>query len=907
MLRNRKIAPIPKLGGGAYNDVCMDWALEIRSNDDGQSTKSTEATITNNGAGLCACFVVCFAVTGAQARGMRNAVDVWLISNKNLNKQANWSLNGENGYSGFLKEFEQIWREIEKLPAISASSETERDQIRNTILLYLQSQALTDFFGLKDKDFRKALNKTLQSQETNKVYFLDILGAHAWANPCFHSYFYDQLRAYVTRNHSAVWNLVVQDNQIRKKIEERIAKHIDIDEVMPDYNSGDIIGLHIARILSWEDEDMKSDVAKDLIDLHRAFNIPLFYYHPDYLKMLLKRKDNHRSLRRKVEFHLALDKNDEVLPGGCWIYEEQGRRKQYEQGDLAQAPKDIIQDILEDGHCIFAAEKWRELQGERKEGIRILAINSPTKDIGGFKGSPTSLLYALGPLIDAIKEKRIDIVSFSHLNIFDPTYARDDLEWQLKKKLKEIEPHAVLISSTSLTLHFAQFMARIVKQETPNTIVIIGGPHCDEVNLNTPQANPNSPLSLGGLLDFMISGDGEWMLLILMQTLVSGMRALGFPKEQVSTDDLKKYVLTKSEDFRTAEGKARIHFKVSGQTYSFDSSMKNIDLSKLGPLRYEVLKKEHLEDFPIFQDETSGKTEKCVQVMTHRGCFGSCNFCSERVPLYGLSYYYNEKEVDTVISELQHYVDKFGIRAVFFDDSTFMENPDYVKKLCERMRKSGLPRLRWGCLNRFDKVKSEELIRCMTEAGLDYMYLGLEIKDDKALRDMNKSARSGLENPSDSLTTDVIEKTLQTLMMNNVRVGVSILFGLPYVSEETEKETIEWVGRMVSEKKITLVSLSLFNHHEASLLSQTRAQAIGLNYLEVEENIKIQNTPPWNSFEEGGWFHSGERAIDVHYLARLLWKVDQEIDKNVLVRKAELEQFMRSEWAQALRFKRRSF
>jgi hypothetical protein len=119
-----------------------------------------------------------------------------------------------------------------------------------------------------------------------------------------------------------------------------------------------MVGLHLARILSWSDEDMKSEVAQDLIDLHRVFNIPLFYFPPDDLVLLIS---------KGVEFHLALDKDNNPLPNGCWIYkesarpEEQRQRERYKTGMLLKEPKEIIQDILGHRLCRFAVERKREL------------------------------------------------------------------------------------------------------------------------------------------------------------------------------------------------------------------------------------------------------------------------------------------------------------------------------------------------------------------------------------------------------------------------------------------------------------------------------------------------------------------------------------------------------------------
>lgn len=266
--------------------------------------------------------------------------------------------NRQSENNEFDREFDWFRKEIEKTPRLSELvkqfSREKGKQSRYNILLYMQSQALTGFFGVDIPEYRRALHRALRSRETHQIFFLDILGAYAWANPVFHSYLYEQIPAYIERNRTDIWNLVIQDDLIKDKIEGRVAKWIDIDDVMPGYNSGDVIDLNMVRILSWSDDDMKSDVAQDLIELHRAFSIPLFYLPYDNLSIMLDYK--------KVEFHLALDKDGKCLPGGCWVYDEaRGKREPYKKDMLPQEPEKLIRNILQHHNCVFALERRTQL------------------------------------------------------------------------------------------------------------------------------------------------------------------------------------------------------------------------------------------------------------------------------------------------------------------------------------------------------------------------------------------------------------------------------------------------------------------------------------------------------------------------------------------------------------------
>jgi radical SAM superfamily enzyme YgiQ (UPF0313 family) len=812
-------------------------------------------------------------------------------------KKQNLDRNGAGNDEHISRLVRDVWREMletqagSQLAAALGDEKTER--LRSQFELYAQSEALTEFFGVENEEFRIALDTHLRSPKIGALFFIDILGARAWANLVFHSYCYEQIALYVKRNFDGVWNLSITDGRISRKIEERLARYVDISNVMPEYGRGEKIDLQVVRILGWPDEDMKTDVAHDLIDLHRAFNIPLFHVPPLVLEAMFG--------KRNFEFHVAVDRRGQVPrhPEGCWVYHETpGRngkiiraRVPYSQykPKLPLPPLEHLWIVLKADECKFAFEKRQELMGQTQNRKRLLFVNVPTKDSGGFKGSPTSLLYAIGPLIEETKarspKKAIGVAGFSQLNIFDPTHYSDNAAVEFRKRLALIDPHILGFSSTSDGVHIARIMALQAKRNIDNKpVVILGGPHCDEVDFSA-KGNPNDCLNGESPFDFVIAGDGEYMLRSLIRIIVDTMR-----ERKADLDAIKEKVWECRSSLENLPGTSRLYFNVAGIRREILCRGEPIRLDELPALRYEYLNKNHLYDFDVF--ERDGKTMKCVQVMTHRGCFGGCNFCSERVHCYPERIKYNQKTVAAVIDEIWHYVHTFNVEAVFFDDSTFMEDEMFVRQLCRQLRASGLAdRIKWGCLNRFDRVTDERLIKAMRKAGLVYMYLGLELFDDKALRRMIKFGDTKVN------MLQVINRALEILKNNSIKVGVSILLGLPAESEDVERRTIEWVGRMVDEGKIHVVSLSLMNYHLASALTSSAYRQDNFDYLNPTKTILDRlNRPPWDCFEEGGWFHADER-VNEDYLTRILFEVDNRIgDKKVLVRRNQLAEFITSSW-----------
>lgn len=256
---------------------------------------------------------------------------------------------------------DRLWRGSEGESLISRLTERYGEimsmQVKYNIDLLVHSQTLTEFYGVDNPEFEKALENAFNSRRTKTIYFLDVLGAHAWANPRFHSYLYKQIPAYFRRNHSNIWNLTTTNRLIKQKIDQRLARYVDIDDVMPNYGSGGEADLNVVRILSWGDDDIKSTVAQDLIDFHKTFNIPLFYLPQDYVKIGYG--------DTMAEFHLAVDIDNEIIQDGCWTYqtpkEGPSERKRWEEGALQLEPREAIQRFLTIENCVFALEKRREL------------------------------------------------------------------------------------------------------------------------------------------------------------------------------------------------------------------------------------------------------------------------------------------------------------------------------------------------------------------------------------------------------------------------------------------------------------------------------------------------------------------------------------------------------------------
>jgi len=260
----------------------------------------------------------------------------------------------------------------------------------------------------------------------------------------------------------------------------------------------------------------------------------------------------------------------------------------------------------------------------------------------------------------------------------------------------------------------------------------------------------------------------------------------------------------------------------------------------------------HKHDFDIFKD---GKgIVPTFQMIAARGCSYSCDFCSERKELA----YSNVMSVENIIQEIQLRKEQ-GFRAIFFDDSTFGLYPR-LKELLKELGKTGMI---FGSLNRFNHLDKQETVEAYKEAGFVYLYCAIEQFDDKTLAEMKK--RQG---------TQKIAESMKLLSQNEFMVGVSLLYGLPYETDESIKATLDFTEKWVNKGTIKLVSESVLSYHPATPAGKNLKQ--GFNCPPPNQGF------PFNKFEEGQWYHP--EHVTAEYLKKIL-RLSEEKFSKAMVRK----------------------
>ena len=264
----------------------------------------------------------------------------------------------------------------------------------------------------------------------------------------------------------------------------------------------------------------------------------------------------------------------------------------------------------------------------------------------------------------------------------------------------------------------------------------------------------------------------------------------------------------------------------------------------------------HKNNFDIFRDDYR-EILPTIQMIAMRGCPYTCDFCSERSELV----YTNGRSIDNILEEIELRKQQ-GFKAIFFDDSTFGAYRSKQGNILDLLQSLSETGMKFGSLNRFNHLQTSRAIQPYVDAGFDYVYCAIEQFDDSALREMSKGQQKAQ-----------IERSMEQLNQHSLKVGVSLLYGFPFETEDSIRATLDFTQRWSQNGTIVLVSESALSYHPGTPTGRGQS----LNFNRTPPNIGH----PFNRFEEGQWYHPDH--VTAQYLDNIL-KMSETRFKDVMVR-----------------------
>ncbi len=262
------------------------------------------------------------------------------------------------------------------------------------------------------------------------------------------------------------------------------------------------------------------------------------------------------------------------------------------------------------------------------------------------------------------------------------------------KSIEAISPRVVGITSTTSTFLSAAKLARMIKNNNKDTVVLAGGVHVS--------ALPEESLSKFKDLDIVVIGEGE-------ETITERNDAI--------------------DNKRSLNSVKGIAFRNNGKVVFTEKRPLIKDLDSLEPPAWDLL-----SGFPDTYNVQAQSVSNfpSTSICTSRGCTGECTFCDRRI----FSNKLRAHSADYVIKMVKDLYNNYGIRDIQFEDDNFMLFRKRLYDICEMLKEEKLD-ITWSCLARVDIANLESLNK-MKEAGCWMILYGVESGSQKVLDLMKK-------------------------------------------------------------------------------------------------------------------------------------------------------------------------
>ncbi len=304
---------------------------------------------------------------------------------------------------------------------------------------------------------------------------------------------------------------------------------------------------------------------------------------------------------------------------------------------------------------------------------------------------------------------------------------------KLAAQIAASDPDIVGITAMTPTVPEALHAAEISKKVAPGAKVVLGGVH--------PTLDPAGVLADENV-DFVIRGEGEEAFAALAEALAGG----------TSPYDL--------------DG---ISYRKEGEVVIKDKARSITDLDTLPMPDYEAFPVERYIEHNRYLRSVRG-----ISMIVSRGCPFQCTFCAVHQTM-GRNW--RIKSPQKVVDELITLKERHQLEGVWFKDSIFNLNREWVKEFCRLMIEQKVD-IAWQALTRVDLIDEEEL-ELMKQAGLTQLDLGIETGSPKSLIRLKKG-----------ITVEKIKEKVR-LAKKHVNVFGFFMIGIPGEDETDVQQTFD--------------------------------------------------------------------------------------------------------------------
>jgi len=344
--------------------------------------------------------------------------------------------------------------------------------------------------------------------------------------------------------------------------------------------------------------------------------------------------------------------------------------------------------------------------------------------------------YALMPSMSlAVLKSFVNEKTKHKAKIIDLIFHKKDWKKYIKKIIEKEKPDLIGLSVLSFNYNQALEIAKFIKEQI-KVKILFGGVH---VILSPEEVINNKQV------DIISIGEGEYVLKEILDKKLNckGVKGIWYKEKE---EIIKNPPLNLIEDL---------------DSLPFPD-WKDFDLKK-----YFLINNNHLP------------------IMASRGCPYQCTYCSNHALKKRLiGKYVRFRSVDNVLKEIEFRINQFqkeGMKYLFFYDDTFILNKEFVLEFCKKFKEKGFDKIiKWNVNVRANLV-TEEIIKCMKDAGCYEVRMGVEAGNDFIRNEIYKR----------DMKKEQIYNAIKIIKNNKLQLRLQFIIGAPYETVAMMKESFE--------------------------------------------------------------------------------------------------------------------
>lgn len=315
----------------------------------------------------------------------------------------------------------------------------------------------------------------------------------------------------------------------------------------------------------------------------------------------------------------------------------------------------------------------------------------------------------------------------------------------LLKRIEDLTPLIVGFQVFSVDYNRFTNLLPLIRQRVPETVIVAGGPHVSGLPSYTLDINPD--------LDFVIAGEGEEALPMLVQCYLS---------------NTKEKLFDKIPNLVYRNGTSCVHNRKCF-----------VDVNAYGAPAWDLLRPER---YPPIQHGTFHKSKRVVPILTSRGCPYPCTFCAGHL-VTGKKIRLRRPE--SIVDEIEWLKNKYDFEEFIIEDENFTFYKSHVLKFADELDRRKI-RCFFSFPNgiRLDKI-DEEIVARMAKMGTYMVCLGIESGSRKTLIKMEKN-----------WDFDLVNERVRLLKQYGIIVNGSFILGYRDETIDDIKQTIEYALRL---------------------------------------------------------------------------------------------------------------